>query len=132
LGIFVGYETSPIIRYLELMTRDLHTARYANYVFDEDHFPTLGGDRHQEEYREIEWNEKELQSLDPHTSECELEVQRIIHVQNLADRLPDAFTDHKRVTRSHISAVNAPERVKYPLRLPALLYPLILGRGEDV
>ena len=55
-----------------------------------------------------------LQSIDPHTSESELKVQRIIHLQNLAIELPDAFTDHKKVTRSHIPAVNAPERVQVP------------------
>ena len=49
LGIYVGYETPSIIKYLEPMTGDLHTARYADCVFDEDHFPTLGGDRHPEE-----------------------------------------------------------------------------------
>jgi hypothetical protein len=48
------------------------------------------------------------------------------------DELPDAFTDHKRVTRSHIPAVNALERVQYPRRLPTLLSPLILGRGGDL
>jgi hypothetical protein len=53
-----------------------------------------------------------MQSLDPRTSESELEVRRIIHLQSLANELPDAFTDHKRVTRSHIPAVNAPERVQ--------------------
>ena len=51
-----------------------------------------------------------MQSIDPPTSESELEVQRIIHLQNLANELPDAFTDHKKVTRSHIPEVNAPER----------------------
>jgi hypothetical protein len=33
-------------------------------------------------------------------------------LQSLANELPDAFTDHKRVTKSHIPAVNAPERVQ--------------------
>ena len=56
LGIYVGYETPSIIKYLVPMTGDLHTARYDDYVFDEDHFPALGGDRHPEECREIEWN----------------------------------------------------------------------------
>jgi hypothetical protein len=111
LGIYVGYVTPSIIKYLEPMTGDLHTARYADCVFDEDHFPALGGDRHPEECREIEWNASGMQSLDPRTSESELEVQRIIHLQGLANELPDAFTDHKRVTRSHIPTVNAPKRV---------------------
>jgi hypothetical protein len=114
LGIYVGYETPSIIKYSEPMTGDLHTARYADCVFDEDHFPALGGERHPEECWEIEWNATWMQSLDPHTSESELEVRRIIHFQGLTNELPDAFTDHKRVTRSHIPAVNAPERVQAP------------------
>jgi hypothetical protein len=93
------------------MTGDLHMARYADCVFDEDHFPALGRERLPEECREIEWNAIGMQSLDPRTSESELEVRRIIHLQSLANELPYAFTDHKRVTRSHIPAINAPERV---------------------
>ena len=42
LGIYVGYETPSIIKYLEPMTGDLHTSRYTNCVFNEDHFPGLG------------------------------------------------------------------------------------------
>jgi hypothetical protein len=37
-----------------------------------------------------------------------------IHLQSLANKLPHAFTDHKRVTRSHIPAVNAPKRAQVP------------------
>jgi hypothetical protein len=114
LRIYVGYETTSIIKYLEPMTGDLHTTRYADCVFDEDHFPALGGERHPKECGKIEWNATRMQSLDPRTSESELEVRRIIHLQGLANELPDAFTDHKRVTRSHIPAVNAPERVQVP------------------
>ena len=93
LGIYIGYVTPSIIKYLEPMTGDLYTAWYADCVFDEDHFPALGGDRHLEECWEIEWNATEMQSLDPHTSESELEVQRIIHLQSLANELLDAFSD---------------------------------------
>jgi hypothetical protein len=96
LGIYVGYETPSIIKYLEPMTGDLHTARYADCVFDEDHFLALGGDRHPEECQKIEWNASRMQSLDPRTSEFEQGVQRIIHLQGLANELPDAFTDHLR------------------------------------
>jgi hypothetical protein len=100
LGIYVGYETLSIIKYLEPMTGDLHKARYADCIFDEDHFPALGGERHPEECQDIIWNATAIQSLDPRTSEAELEVQRIINLQNLANKLPDAFTDYKGVTRS--------------------------------
>jgi len=44
-------------------------------------FPTLGGERKQLE-KNIGWNELSLSYLDPRTKECELEVQRIIHLQN--------------------------------------------------
>ncbi|KAL0284311.1 UNVERIFIED_CONTAM: Retrovirus-related Pol polyprotein from transposon RE1 [Sesamum angustifolium] len=52
--------------------------------------------------------------LDPHTNDSELEVQRIIHLQNVANRLPDAFIDTKRVTKSHISAENVPAHLEVP------------------
>ena len=57
-----------------------------------------------------------VESIDPHTSESELKVQRIIHLQNLANELSNAFTDHKKVTRSHIPTVIAPERIQVPLK----------------
>ena len=49
--------------------------------------------------------------LDPHTNQCELEVQMIIHLQNPANQLPDAFIDTKKVTKSHILAANTPTRI---------------------
>ena len=49
--------------------------------------------------------------LDPRTNQCELEVQRIIHLQNLANQLPDAFIDIKKVTKSHIVVANTPARI---------------------
>jgi len=58
-----------------------------------------------------------MHSLCPRTSDSELAIQRIIYLQNLADELPDASTDHKRVTRSHISAVNASKRVQVPQKV---------------
>jgi len=67
LGIYVGYETPSIIKYLEPMTGDLHTAWYANCVLDEDYFLALGGDRHPEECQKIVWNATGMQSLDPRT-----------------------------------------------------------------
>ena len=35
----------------------------------------------------------------------------IIHLQNLANQLPYAFVDTKKVTKSHIPAANVPARV---------------------
>ena len=44
LGIYVGYESPSIIKYLEPMTGDLFTARFADCHFDESTFLTLGGE----------------------------------------------------------------------------------------
>ena len=45
LGIYVGFEASTIVRYLEPLTEDLFTARFADCHFDETYFPSLGGER---------------------------------------------------------------------------------------
>ena len=52
--------------------------------------------------------------FDPCTNQCELDVQRIIHLQNLANQLPDAFIDTKKVTNSYITTANTPARIDVP------------------
>ena len=49
--------------------------------------------------------------LDPRTNQCEPEVQRIIHLQNLANQLLDAFINTKKVAKSYIPVANAPARI---------------------
>ena len=44
LGIYVGYESPFIIKYLEPLIRDLFTARITDCHFDELIFPTLEGE----------------------------------------------------------------------------------------
>ncbi|XP_057248922.1 uncharacterized protein LOC130590486 [Beta vulgaris subsp. vulgaris] len=114
LGIYVGFESPSIIRYLEPLTGDLFTARFADCHFDETIFPTLGGDKAGPCWNEISWNAKNLSYIDQRSNMCEQEVQKIIHLQNIANQLPDAFTDSKGVIKSHIPAVNAPARVEIP------------------
>ncbi|KAK2375011.1 hypothetical protein QL285_075932 [Trifolium repens] len=114
LGIYIGYESPSIIKYLEPTTGDLFTARFADCHFDESNFPTLGGDNMQLG-KEISWNELPLSHLDPRTKQCELEVQKIIHLQSLANQLPNAFIDPKGVTKSYIPAANAPIKIDIPV-----------------
>ena len=52
-----------------------------------------------------------MSHLDPHTRQRELEVQRIIHLQGLANQLPYALIDIKKVTKSHIPAVNTQSHI---------------------
>jgi hypothetical protein len=53
--------------------------------------------------------------FDPRTNQSELEVQKIIHLQQIANQLPDAFIDTKRVTKSYIPAENVAARIEIPL-----------------
>ena len=55
-----------------------------------------------------------MSHFDPCTNQCELEVQMIINLQNLANQLPYAFIDIKKVTKSHIPAENAPAQIDVP------------------
>ena len=45
LGIYVGFDSLSIIRYLEPLTRDVFRARFANCHFHETVFPLLGGEK---------------------------------------------------------------------------------------
>ena len=52
--------------------------------------------------------------FDHHTNKCELEVQRIIYLQNLANQFLDALTDTNKMTKSHNPAANALARISVP------------------
>ncbi|KAJ9544182.1 hypothetical protein OSB04_023889 [Centaurea solstitialis] len=80
-------------------------------------FLSLGGDRKKDfprERQELSWNVPTLSHFDPRTSQCESEVKRILNLQNVADSIPDAFTNIAKVTRSHIPAANVPARLEVP------------------
>jgi hypothetical protein len=48
-------------------------------------------------------------SLDPCTQEIELQVQKIINLQNAANNLSDTFIDYNGVMKSLNHAVNTPK-----------------------
>jgi hypothetical protein len=81
LGIYVGYYSSSIIKYLESLTGDLFTARYVDYIFNEDYFSALGGDyKYHSKCHEINCYGKSIMSSDPRTKVTELQVQKIINL----------------------------------------------------
>ena len=80
------------------MTGDLFKAKFLDCHFDEAKFPILEGEEKKITKGEIAWNVSAQSYLDPRTSECELKIQRIIHLQSVANMLPDAFTYAKKVT----------------------------------
>lgn len=104
------FSSTFIIKYVEPLTGGLFTAQFIDCHFDETTFTILGGEKIQL-VKKITWNGSSLSQFDHRTSQCEQEVQRIIHLQNIINQLPDSFTDLKRITKSHIPAENAPIRI---------------------
>ena len=49
------------------------------------------------------------------TSQCENEVRRIVSLEEIVNRLPDAFYDAAKVTKSHVPAMNALARINVPV-----------------
>ena len=93
-GIYIGFNSQSIIKYLEPLTGDVFKARFADCHFDKVNFPTLRGDKlPKEERREIIWNASSMSHFDPCTTQCDKEVQKITHLQKIVSQLPDAFTD---------------------------------------
>jgi len=87
-------------------------------IFNEDEFSALGGEIYQiHMHKDIEWCAPSLKYLDLPTKKRELEVQKIVHLQNMANQLPDSFTDTRKVTNSYIPAANAPSRIEIPREL---------------
>ena len=67
LGIYIGFNSPSIIKYLEPKTGDMFTAQDVDCHFDETMFPVLGGDKDKERLvtQEITWNALSLSNLDP-------------------------------------------------------------------
>jgi hypothetical protein len=98
----VGYHSLSIIKYLEPLTEDLFSARYADCIFNKDLFLTLGRDyKYHSICQAINWDHKSIISFDPRFKKTiKLQVQKIINLQNIVNNLTNAFTDYKGVTKS--------------------------------
>ena len=112
LGIYVDFESLSIIRYLEPLIGNVFTARFTSCHFNESVFPPVRGEKSiPEELQEISLNASTISHFDPLTNQCELEVQRIIHLQNLENQFSYAFIATKKATKSHIPTVNVSARI---------------------
>ncbi|KAL0355166.1 UNVERIFIED_CONTAM: hypothetical protein Sradi_3963500 [Sesamum radiatum] len=114
MRIYVGFESPSIIKYLELMTDDQFTASYLDCQFDETIFPTLWGEDKEIKKKDIAWNATSMSFMDLRTNDSKLEVQQIIHLQSVANKLPDTLTDTKKVTKSYIPTENVPAHSEVP------------------
>jgi hypothetical protein len=60
------------------LTGDLFTTQFANYIFNEDHFLTIGGyNKFINDDWEIDCDNKSIISANPHSKETELQVIRV-------------------------------------------------------
>ena len=59
--------------------------------------------------------ESSFSHLNHPTKQSKLKVQKIIHLQNLANRLLDAFIDSTKVTKSHKPFANIPVHIEIPM-----------------
>jgi hypothetical protein len=84
LRIYIGFESLSIIKYLESLTGDSFTTRFTDCHFDETMFPALGEEIKQLD-KYITWNALSLLNFDPRTKQCEQEVQKILHLQDIAN-----------------------------------------------
>ena len=98
------------------LTSDIFTTRFAKCHFNETTFPILGGGIKKLE-NEIVWNVSLLSHLDHRTKQCVLEVQKII----VANQMPDAFADTKKVIKSYIPIANAPSKIEIPIQQVATI-----------
>jgi transposase InsO family protein len=142
LGIYVGCVSPSIIRYLAPASGELFTARFADCIFDESKFPSLGGeDKHKNTLKRSEpsfdWPNSQALPLDPKTAELNLSVQKILDLQMIAGKLPDAFNDAAGVTKALVpilntKTLNAPARVSTTNSTPAHVQPERRKRGRPV
>jgi hypothetical protein len=69
----VIFQSPSITKYMEPLTGDLFTARFADCIFNEDYFPALGGyNKFIDDGQKIIWDDKTIISSDPYKKETDL------------------------------------------------------------
>lgn len=112
-GIYVRFDSPSVIRYLELTIGDIFKARFLDYHFDKNIFPTLSKpDTHH--LLPLEWERTSPFWEDIKINQGEKEVQRILQLHKIVEELPDSFVDATMVSRSHIPIANVPARIDLP------------------
>jgi hypothetical protein len=65
----------------------------------------------------MNWDDKFIISSNPHIKETELQVQKIVELQQIASNLLDMFIDYKCVTESLNPTINMPYQVEAPIKI---------------
>lgn len=118
-GFYVSYEFHSFIRFLEPLIGDLVTAQFADCYLDETIFSPLRGNNKVnvlEEQHELPWTIPTIFHLDPHATQYDKEVRRILDLYSVTQNKPDAFSDLANVTRLHTPAANVLVRIDVSIR----------------
>src|SRR6202048_3504192 len=94
-GIYVGYASPSIIRYLEPATGNLLKARFANCKFLEHVFPSLPSNK---PIPSLNFGAPETLTMnpDPPTSLTNTETSKLLSLKALAENTPDGFSTEER------------------------------------
>lgn len=61
--------------------------------------------------------------IDHHTSQSDVDVPKIIHLQDITNHLLDAFTDTHTILKLHVSPYNTMTKINVPLEKPIMNEP---------
>lgn len=115
LGIYIGFESPSILRYLDPITGDSFVAHISMCKFNENLFPRLSTEEQTAQECGFKFDQPDTVTLhkDPYNGQGEKEVRRILHLQGIANNAPHVFAPTERITRSDINqAANYPARVQ--------------------
>jgi hypothetical protein len=124
-GIYVGFDSNSIIRYLEPTTADVYKARFIDCHFYEDVFSTLdtGKPANNPKDAKLTWQLDSPFWNDLHTGQAEAEVQQMLHLTRVMEQLPNSFADVAKIIKTRIPANNAPSRIDMSTALASTATP---------
>ena len=106
-GIYIGFDSPSIIRYLTPTSDVLHKARFANCRFLEEVFPLIPSAKTSP--LDFCATQSFTMNPDPRTALAETEVQKILHLHQLATQIPDSFDSGSRILRNPIPGSGNPK-----------------------
>ena len=118
LGIYMGFKSRSIFKYLDPTTGDLFSAHGSMCIFDEHTFPSLGGgnegmERTERSRFDFNWPENLPPHVDHYNGHGDKEIKRMLYLQHIARNSPDTFVENARITASKTNAAtNAPASVQ--------------------
>lgn len=107
-GVYVGFDSPSIIRYLEIRTGVVHKSRFENCRFIETVFLKLP---HHDQSPPLAFRATESFTMnpDPRTVLAETDVKKLLHLQTLANQISDSFDSGTRISRSPVPGFGNPK-----------------------